>query len=152
MPEWMEPDFLRQANLNIWSAVLCGGLIGAERQLRGKRVGLRVCMLIVLTSAMFVTMAVEIAPDGGNRVLSGIVSGVGFLGAGVIFAQNGRVSGITTATLIWSLAAIGACIGFGYPIAAILATLVIMAILGLVDFLESHLPRLGKEHDDSNSA
>ncbi len=152
MPDWMEPDFLLRANLNILAAILCGGMIGAERQLRGKRVGLRVCMLITITASFYVTMAVEIAPDNGSRVLASIISGIGFLGAGVIFAQDGRVSGITTATLIWALAAIGACIGFGYPVAAIVATLVIMGILGLVDFLETTFDRLSKEHDPKNSA
>ena len=81
------------------------------------------------------------------RVLAGVVTGVGFLGAGVIFRGAGKVSGITTATLIWALAAIGCTIGFGFPWIAISATIFIMIVLGLVDVAEHLFPRLRREQD-----
>lgn len=141
------PSFLHQFFVNVSAAALCGSLIGAERQLRGKPAGLRVCILVVFTSAFFITVAREIAPDDAVRVLSSLVTGVGFLGGGVIFSQGGKISGITTATLIWALAAIGATIGFGFPLAALIATIVVIGALAMVDFLEYKFPKLKKEHE-----
>jgi hypothetical protein len=72
---------------------------------------------VVLTTALFVTLGKSSTQAVGDpsRVVTGIVTGVDFLGAGVIFSQGGRAQGITTAALIWALAAIGVTIGFGYP-------------------------------------
>ncbi|MDJ0994943.1 MAG: MgtC/SapB family protein [Dinoroseobacter sp.] len=144
------PELFQEFVVNVTVAILCGGLIGLERQLRGKPAGLRVCILVVLTTALFVTLAAELAVSASDqlRVMASVISGVGFLGAGVIFSRGARVSGITTATLIWMLAAVGCTIGFGYPYVAALATIIVMSVLALIDVAEALVPRL-KENSDS---
>lgn len=106
--------------------------------------GLRVCLLVVFATAIFMALVTGITSDDSAhaRVLAGIVTVVGLLGAGVIFRGAGKVSGITTATLIWALAAIGCTIGFGFPGIAVGATISIMIVLGLVDVAEYLFPRL----------
>lgn len=143
-----DPEFFWAFVVHVSVAIFCGGIIGAERQLRGKPAGMRVCMLVVITTAFFITIATEVVSEGESavRVMSSIITGVGFLGGGVIFSQSGRVQGITTASLIWVLAAIGMTIGFGYPTVAFLGTLVIIFVLALVDLVEWQFPRLRKEH------
>lgn len=143
-PNELPPEFMQIFVVNISAAILCGGTIGLERQVRGKSIGMKVCILVVITSALFVSIAREIDPRGEEyaRVLSSIITGVGFLGAGVIFRGGTQVSGITTAALIWGLAAVGCTIGFGHPEIAIIATIVIMGALAFVDLLEWVFPRL----------
>ena len=142
------PEFnLDLLEIYLWrfaAAIFCGGIIGLERQLLGKAIGLRVCILVVLTTSFFVTMAVEIAEQSGDvaRVIAATVSGVGFLGAGVIFRDRGHASGITTASLIWALAAIGCAIGLGHPAVALAATMAVIAVWLLVDAAEHFLPAL----------
>ena len=138
------------AMLDVLVAIICGGAIGLDRQLRGRPAGLRTCIVVVLTTALFVTLGASATDGAGDpsRVVAGIVTGVGFLGAGVIFSQGGRVQGITTASLIWALAAIGVTIGFGYPITAIVTTSLIMGVLTLIDLAERRFPRLRRKFDE----
>jgi putative Mg2+ transporter-C (MgtC) family protein len=138
------------AMLDVLVAIICGGVIGLERQLQGKPGGLRTCIIVVLTTALFVTLGKNATEGIGDpsRVITGVVTGVGFLGGGVIFSQGGRVQGITTAALIWTLAAIGVTIGFGYPITAMVTTALIMAVLTLIDLAERRFPRLRRKIDD----
>src|ERR1700736_2801153 len=98
------PDLIKIA-----IAVLCGGLLGLERQYKNKTAGFRTIILICLGSALF-TM---VAQHGGQVANLNIVTGVGFIGAGVIFKDNITVSGLTTAAVIWISAAIGMAIGSG---------------------------------------
>lgn len=149
-PDIDPQEFFSVVAMNVSIAILCGGTIGLERQLRSKAVGLRVCMLVVLITSFFVTIGVEMSDDTGGalRVLSSVITGIGFLGAGVILSQGGKVQGITTATLIWALAGVGAVIGFGYGWVAILATLVVMGVLGLSDLLEYLFPALRRGSED----
>ena len=145
----MTDEFFQIFVVNVAVAVLCGGMIGLERQLRGKPAGLRVCIIVVLTTAFFVTIGVRITPEGTDptRVLASVITGVGFLGAGVIFSQGGRIQGITTASLIWALASIGVTIGFGFPGVAIVATLIVISALVIVDWAEWQFPRLRREYE-----
>lgn len=120
----------------LWSrvgmALLCGGVIGLERQLRGKPAGMRTSSLICLGTAMFVYLGLDMRQvDGGDatRVLGQVVSGVGFLGAGVIMTRNGLVTGVTSAAVVWVLASAGAAIGagkFGMAFALSIATVGIL--------------------------
>jgi putative Mg2+ transporter-C (MgtC) family protein len=128
-------------------AFACGGLIGLERQLRGKAVGIRPCVIVVLTTAFLVDLSVAATEDAGDpsRVMAAIVSGVGFLGGGVILAQGLRVRGITTASLIWALAAIGIAIGLDFGLAALALTLSIMGVLILVEAAEHLFPSLRRD-------
>jgi putative Mg2+ transporter-C (MgtC) family protein len=127
------------------TAILCGGIIGLERQLRGKPAGIRTSILICLGTAFFVTLGSSFQGDqrmDPTRVLSYVVSGIGFLGGGVILAREGAVVGVTSAAVIWVLAALGAAIGLGYLVPAIILTLVTVALLIGVELLESVFRRL----------
>ena len=120
-------------------AVCCGAIVGFERQVRGKPAGVRTSILICLGTAVFIRLGASIAGEGAapTRVLGQIVTGVGFLGAGVMFTHGGTVLGVTTAAVIWILAAIGVVIGFGHFWAALLLSVITVTILAGVDWLES---------------
>jgi putative Mg2+ transporter-C (MgtC) family protein len=130
--------------LHIGTAVVCGGLIGFERQYRGKVAGVRTSILICVGTFIFVALGVSMAPGGGDptRVLGQVVTGVGFLGAGVILTQEGRILGVTTAAVIWALAAIGCLVGAGLLSTAFVVTLVVLAILLGVEGVENFLERV----------
>lgn len=123
----------------VGSALLCGTIIGFERQLRGKPAGIRTGCLVTLGTATFVSLAESLAGSSEDiaRVLGQIVTGVGFLGAGVMISQEGVVKGVTTGAVIWILAAIGAAVGLGFQRGAIVLSLVTVAILVGIERLES---------------
>ncbi len=125
--------------LRVGTAVLCGAVIGFERQLRGKVAGVRTSCLICLGTAIFVDLGATLAPDRADptRVLGQVVTGIGFLGAGVILAREGRILGVTTAAVIWVLAAIGGLIGLGLLSTALAITAVTMLVLLGVEGVES---------------
>lgn len=125
----------------VGSALLCGTIIGFERQLRGKPAGIRTGCLVTLGTATFVSLAESLTGSSEDiaRVLGQIVTGVGFLGAGVMISQEGVVKGVTTGAVIWILAAIGAAIGLGFQRGAIALSLVTVGILVGIEKLESSL-------------
>lgn len=120
-------------------SLLCGGVVGLERQLRGKPAGVRTSILVCLGTSVFIHLGAAISGPGSDpaRVLGQLVTGIGFLGAGVMFAREGVVAGVTTATVIWVLAAIGAAIGLGRYGGAIALALVTVGVLIGVELLES---------------
>lgn len=125
--------------LRLALAALLGGLLGIEREAKGKAAGVRTHMLVAMGAAMFVLASQQsgIVPADMSRVLQGVVAGVGFLGAGAILKGDteGQVKGLTTAAGIWMTAAIGVAAGMGKEGTAMLATLltlVTMASLPLV--------------------
>ena len=130
--------------LRLGTAVLCGGAIGIERQLRGKAAGIRTSILICLGTHIFVALGSSFPPEGADptRVLAQVVSGIGFLGGGVILAREGLVTGVTSAAVIWVLAALGATIGLGHLRAAMVMTLATLAVLIGVELLEGAFRRL----------
>ncbi|MEZ4282921.1 MAG: MgtC/SapB family protein [Myxococcota bacterium] len=124
----------------VGSALLCGTIIGFERQLRGKPAGIRTGCLVTLGTATFIRLAMSQAadsPEDVNRVLGQLVTGVGFLGAGVMIAQEGVVKGVTTGAVIWILAAIGSAIGLGFMRGSIALSIVTVAILVGIEKLET---------------
>lgn len=124
-------------------AIACGGLIGLERQIRGKPAGIRTSILICFSTATFVHLGAAVAGAADpTRVLGQVVTGVGFLGAGVIMAREGIVTGMTSAAAIWMLAAVGACIGMGQFGAAAMLTLMTLLVLLGVEILERRFYRL----------
>lgn len=130
----------------IGMALLCGVIVGIERQFRGKPAGVRTSILICTSTAVFIHLGNEAAGATGDpvRVLGQLVTGVGFLGGGVIMAREGTVTGVTTAAVIWVLAAIGAAIGLGlYPGAFVLALITVGVLTG-VELLESSLRWLAR--------
>ncbi|HWV32577.1 MAG TPA: MgtC/SapB family protein [Dyadobacter sp.] len=90
-----------------------GGIIGAEREYRSKSAGLRTLILIAMGSTLFTILSIKISSDAG-RIAANIVTGIGFIGAGIIFRENNRVVGITTAAIVWVTAAVGMGIGAGF--------------------------------------
>lgn len=128
-------------------AVLCGAILGVERQIQGKPAGLRTCILIVLGTAIFVRLGLLIEGPGADptRVLGQVVTGIGFLGAGVMFSRGHTVKGVTTAAVIWVLAAIGAMIGSGYHWAAVTVTLITLLVLVGLNPISDWLDRFGEE-------
>lgn len=122
------------------ASIICGGLIGIERQLRGKPVGIRTSSLIVLGTYLFIATSTLVENDvtDTSRIIGQVVTGIGFLGAGVMLAKDGAVVGVTSAATIWALAAIGVCIAVvSAAIAFKLSVLVVMILYG-VDLLEDY--------------
>jgi putative Mg2+ transporter-C (MgtC) family protein len=92
---------------------LLGAIIGTEREYRSKSAGLRTMILIAVGSTLFTILSIKISSDAG-RIAANIVTGIGFIGAGIIFRENNRVVGITTAAIVWVTAALGMGIGAGF--------------------------------------
>jgi putative Mg2+ transporter-C (MgtC) family protein len=111
-------------------ASFLGLVVGLEREVRGKSAGLRTFALIAFGAAAFTGIALDLFPDSGDRVIQGVVAGIGFLGAGVIFQREGGiVEGLTTAACAWAVAAIGVLVGASAYLSGILAALLVLAIL-----------------------
>jgi putative Mg2+ transporter-C (MgtC) family protein len=124
----------------IASSLLCGTIIGLERQLRGKPVGIRTSSLITLGTYLFVASSIVVssAVSDPTRTIGQVVTGVGFLGAGVMLAKDGMVIGVTSAATIWALAALGVCIAIGYNLTAIKLAILVVLILYGMDLLEDY--------------
>ena len=120
-------------------AALLGGILGFEREQKGKAAGIRTHMLVALGAALFVLVPQQAGMGIADmsRVIQGIVAGIGFLGAGAIIKQQREenVQGLTTAAGIWMTAAIGLACGLGRESTAVLSTLLALAILTLVPHL-----------------
>ena len=112
-------------------AAVAGGLIGLEREALHKPAGVRTHMLVSLGSALFVLATLSIIPDEVGRIIAGIATGIGFLGAGTIFRSKDHVKGLTTAASIWAVAAIGLTVGGGQYVLAIAATILVILVLQL---------------------
>ncbi len=130
----------------IGTAVFCGAVIGLERQLRGKPVGIRTSSLIVLGTYLFLATAFLLKGNvvDPSRVVGQVITGIGFLGAGVMLAKDGVVVGVTSAATIWVLAALGVLIAVDYLTQAIKLSLLVVVILYGVDFLENHVRGLSR--------
>lgn len=114
--------------------------MGLERQLRGKPVGIRTSSLIVLGTYLFVATSMLIENDvtDTSRIIGQVVTGIGFLGAGVMLAKDGAVVGVTSAATIWALAAIGVCIAVVDSGVSIKLSILVVLILYGVDLLEDY--------------
>lgn len=109
-------------------AFVLGVLIGAERQYRQRTAGLRTAVLVAVGAAAFVDLAMRLGnADGAIRVIAYVVSGIGFLGAGVIMKEGMNVRGLNTAATLWCSAAVGACAGSDMAAEAVLVTLFVIA-------------------------
>lgn len=107
-----------------------GSVIGIEREYRGKSAGFRTIILISLGSTLFTIFSLKLGDfTSPERIASNIVVGIGFLGAGVIFKGDDRVTGLTTATTIWVAAALGMGVGGGYYMICVVATVIVLFVL-----------------------
>ena len=120
------------------AAVVLGGAIGFERELRDKPAGFRTIILICVGACVFTILSQTMgAPDmNTTRIAAQIVTGIGFLGAGAILRNRNSVFGLTTAATIWAVAAIGMAVGFGEFGLAVMGTLAILVALFIFDFVE----------------
>ena len=132
----------------IWKIILSiivGGLIGAEREYRSKSAGFRTLTLICLGATLFTAFSLSIgAPGNPDRIASNIVTGIGFVGAGVIFKSDFGVSGITTAAMIWTTAAMGMGIGAGYELVSVITCGMIYIMLIVFSSFERWIDRVNQ--------
>ena len=110
-----------------------GAAIGLEREYRSKAAGLRTMIMICLGSTIFTEISINLGSANPDRIAASIVSGVGFLGAGVIFKDGLTVTGITTATTIWISAALGTAVGAGEYFIAIVGSGVVLVVLTVLE-------------------
>ena len=123
----IETDIL----LKLGVAAIAGGLIGFERKKVNKPAGLRTLMLVCMGAALFILVTSRILPEESARIIAGIATGIGFLGAGAIFRSEDHVKGLTTAASIWAVAAIGIAAGFGEYMLVVVTTIFVLVILEL---------------------
>jgi len=113
-------------------AFVIGAVIGLEREFRSKPAGFRTMILICVGSCLYTILSKEIGGGSTDRIGSNIVTGIGFIGAGVIFKEGITVNGLTTAALIWVTAALGMAIGYhNYPLAIVVSAMVVVALFVL---------------------
>lgn len=134
-------------------SLLCGVLLGIERERKEKPAGLRTLVLITVGSTLYMIVSeliprITLGPEGvtqadPSRVAAQVVSGIGFLGAGTIIQSRGSVHGLTTAAVIWVAAAIGLCVGIGFPVLAVGFTVVVLAALTVLSPVRDRLLRRG---------
>jgi putative Mg2+ transporter-C (MgtC) family protein len=124
-------------------AALLGGILGAQREHTGKPAGLRTHMLVALGAALFVLAPIEsgMTPSDLSRVIQGLATGIGFIGAGAILklSQEREIQGLTSAAAIWMTAAIGVAVGLGRLWTAILSMLLTWFILAVVEKIERRI-------------
>jgi putative Mg2+ transporter-C (MgtC) family protein len=126
-------------------AVIAGGIIGVEREARDKAAGFRTLIFICVGAALFTILSVQIAGDRDpGRIAAQIVTGIGFLGAGVIIRDNGRVVGLTTAAAIWLTAAVGMSIGVGMYLLALGVTATALIVLVAFPSVELFVDRANR--------
>jgi putative Mg2+ transporter-C (MgtC) family protein len=127
--------------LRLFAAVLLGAVVGIERERAGKPAGLRTHMLVSLGTAVVVIACQDtgMSLDGLSRVIQGIVTGIGFIGAGTILKLNEQreIKGLTTAAGLWMTAAIGVATGLGILGVALIGTLVTVLVLVLEHFIDT---------------
>jgi putative Mg2+ transporter-C (MgtC) family protein len=124
-------------------SIIIGGLIGLERELEHKPAGLRTIILVCLGSTIFMLVGFELGLAGSElgRIVAGVVTGIGFLGAGAIIRARGEVYGLTTAATIWLASGLGLAIGAGYFTLAIIAAIFVLVVLRLLGIVEKALSK-----------
>ena len=129
--------------IKIGVAVLVGGIVGAEREYQDKAAGFRTIILITLGSALFTIFSLSM--DAGftqTRIAANIVTGIGFLGAGAIVRDGGRIAGLTTAATIWLSAALGMGVGAGQIYFVLASTVVTLLVLLVFPRIEGRIDKI----------
>lgn len=138
----MDPILTEQL-IKVGMAIAVGGVIGAEREYQDKAAGFRTIILITLGSTLFTVFSLSMDPGfTQTRVAANIVTGIGFLGAGAIVREGGRIAGLTTAATIWLSAALGMGIGAGELVFVGAATAVTLLVLLVFPKLEARIDRI----------
>lgn len=122
-------------------AIVIGYLMGGERELRGKDAGISTHILVIAGAMLFSIVSWQVDPASPSRIAAQVVTGIGFLGAGLILHQHGGVRNLTTAASLWVAAAVGVALGFGLYLVAVIA--------GVVSALIPRIPRIhyGENHE-----
>ncbi len=145
--DWTNTHLIIYFGVKALLAIACGGIVGLERELKNKPAGLKTNILICLGSAIFTAVSVLISNSNGEsghygdpgRVAAQIVSGIGFLGGGVIIQARGTVVGLTTAATIWVVSALGVTIGLGYHNVSLFLAAMVILILVCVSWFEDRV-------------
>ena len=131
--------------IRLVAAICLGAVVGIQREQAGKPAGLRTHILVALGTALFVIASVGsgMTSDGVSRVIQGLASGIGFIGAGAILklSKSREIQGLTTAAGIWMTAAIGVAVGLGALGLAILGTILTWLVLAAIGRLEERVPK-----------
>jgi putative Mg2+ transporter-C (MgtC) family protein len=130
--------------LLILISVILGLFIGAEREYRNKSAGLRTFILVCFGACLFTILSIKIGVENPDRLAANIITGIGFLGAGVIFKGDNKIEGITTATTIWATASIGMAVGSGYVYIAMLGTALVLIVLSALTYLQNFIDDYNK--------
>lgn len=130
--------------LLIGIAIIIGLAVGAEREYKSKSAGLRTLMLVCVGSCTFTILSLKIGVANPDRLAANIITGIGFLGAGAIFRDDNKVSGITTACTIWVTAALGMCVGSGHIYLGMLSAAVVLFVLLSLVRLERWIDKTNK--------
>lgn len=130
--------------LLILISVILGLFIGAEREYRNKSAGLRTFILVCFGACLFTILSIKIGVANPDRLAANIITGIGFLGAGVIFKGDNKIEGITTATTIWATASIGMAVGSGYVYIALLGTTLVLLVLSALTYLQNFIDNYNK--------
>lgn len=131
----------------VFFAFLIGAIIGIEREFRSKPAGFRTMILICVGSCLYTILSKEVSDVSPDRIASNIVTGIGFIGAGVIFKEGISVNGLTTAALIWVTAALGMAIGYhNYPMAIVVSAIVVV-VLFILEPVQRYIERFHKVKD-----
>ncbi len=158
-PDWM--TFLQSlswdAATKITVAAVLGAIVGLERERGGHPAGLRTNMMIAISSCLFTLLSIEAFPSEGStrdtaRVAAQIVTGVGFLGAGVVLQTRKHIRGLTTAATIWLVAAIGMAVGAGAYFIAIFTTILSTVLLILLAPISERLEQRAQEREEEEAA
>jgi putative Mg2+ transporter-C (MgtC) family protein len=135
-------------------AAVAGGLVGLERELRGRQAGFRTNLLVCVGSALVMIVSISFAtkpwPHQANvnlnidpaRIAYGIMTGIGFLGAGTIIKSGVAIRGLTTAAAMWCIAAVGMAAGFGLYTLTAISTVLIVVALWILDYVEGMVPKM----------
>ncbi len=118
-------------------AAFLGGVVGFQREFHGHPAGTRTQSLVCMGAALFTMIPIAFGDFDPLRLAGGVVTGIGFLAAGIIFKSETTIHGLTTAAEIWVIAAVGVAVGVGLYYAAIVATLIILIILGPLKIVET---------------
>lgn len=141
----MEMNYDLETAIQLVIAFFIGAIIGAEREYRTKTAGLRTMIMTCLGSTIFTEVSITLGVNSPDRIASNIITGIGFLGAGVIFKDGLSISGITTATTIWITAALGMAVGAGEYFIALGGTVVVIIVLSAFEVFSNKINRMHQE-------
>lgn len=131
----------------IFLATLVGLVIGAEREYHNKTAGLRTLMLVSVSSCIFTILSIKIGGPNPDRIAANIITGIGFLGAGAIFKDDNKISGLTTACTIWITSALGMCFGSSHIFLGLLGGAIVLVVLWNLTVFERWIDRFNKSYE-----